>query len=382
MPKISEDISILGFGCMRFPVFDIDPAKIDEQKASEMLRYAIDHGLNYLDTAYTYHGPGGSTGGSSEPFLGNFLKNGLREKVYLASKLPSWLISSRNDMDLYLDRQLERLQTDYIDYYLIHALGSKYWASMHPLGLISFIDQARSDGKIRHAGFSFHDNSIDLFKEIVDAYDWDFCQIQYNYLDENYQAGKEGLEYAASRGLGIVIMEPLKGGSLAQQLPEEAGQILAETKAGRTPADWALSWLWDNPHIQLVLSGMSTMEQVVENIEIADRAEAGMLSTEEHEAIFKVKNILENKVKVDCTSCGYCMPCPEGVDIPRNFQYYNNYHRFDDQQTKNNTKIMYKAVITDDEKALSCVECGNCEPLCPQHINIIEKLKDVALEMK
>ena len=378
MPGINKELSILGFGCMRFPVFDNDPSKIDEQKAEEMLSYAIDQGVNYLDTAYPYHGTGSPEGGSSEPFLGKFLSQGYRDKVLLASKLPSWMITSRDDMDMYLDKQLRRLQTDQIDFYLVHALDINYWSNLQPKGLTDFLDGALDAGKIKHAGFSFHDDSQDLFKGIVDAYDWDFCQIQYNYLDENYQAGKAGLEYAAARGLGIVIMEPLKGGSLAMKLPEEATKVLADIDPGRKPVDWALSWLWDHPDIHVVLSGMSTLEQVVENIEIADRSTPGCLSDFEKEAIDRVKNIMHNKVKVDCTACGYCMPCPEGIDIPRNFLYYNNYHRFDDVQTRNNSRIMYNKVLSEEEKGSNCVECGTCEPLCPQNIDIIAKLKEVA----
>lgn len=382
MKRSGKDLSILGFGCMRFPIFDNDPSKIDEEKAEEMLRYAIDHGVNYLDTAYPYHGSGSTDGGNSEPFLGRFLSQGYREKIVLASKLPSWFITSREDMDMYLDKQLKRLQTDHIDFYLVHALGNKFWTNLVPMGLPEFLDKALADGRIKNAGFSFHDDSVDLFKKIVDAYDWDFCQVQYNYLDEDYQAGKEGLEYAISKGLGIVIMEPLKGGSLAQALPEDATKILSELDMERKPVDWALSWLWDRPDVHVVLSGMNTMEQVHENIALAEKTVPGCLSAKEHEAINKVKTIMHNKVQVDCTSCGYCMPCPEGIDIPRNFFYYNNYHRFDDKQTRIGSQIMFNNLLTEEQKGVNCVECGHCEPLCPQNIEIIEKLKDVTRVME
>ncbi len=381
MPGIKEDLSILGFGCMRFPLIDNDISKIDEKKAEEMLRYAIEKGVNYIDTAYPYHGKGTPEGGESEPFVGRVLSDGLRDRVMLATKLPSWFIERREDMDIYLNNQLKRLQSDSIDFYLVHALNIKYWNSLSVIGIIDFLDKAREDGRIRYAGFSFHDDSIDLFKEIVDSYNWDFCQIQYNYLDENYQAGKEGLEYAADKGLGIVIMEPLKGGSLAVNMPDDANKVFTSANPDRKPVDWALSWLWNHKDVHVVLSGMNTLEQVVENIQIAERAKEGSLDKNEIDAVNRVKEIMNSKVKVDCTTCGYCMPCPEGVDIPRNFSYYNDYHRFDDNNIRSNSKIIYNSVLTEDQKALSCVECGTCEPLCPQNIPIIEKLKDVARTM-
>ncbi len=244
MPRIKEELSILGFGCMRFPILDGDVTKIDEEKSEQMLKYAIDNGVNYIDTAYPYHGAT-VLGGASEPFVGRVLASGYRDKVMLATKLPCWFIEKREDMDIFLNKQLKRLQTDHIDFYLVHALNSKYWSSMVPMGIADFLDSARGDGRIRYAGFSFHDDSVDLFKEIVDAYNWDFCQIQYNYLDENYQAGKEGLEYAVEKGLGIVIMEPLKGGSLAVNMPDDAKKVFKSANPDRKPVDWALSWLWN-----------------------------------------------------------------------------------------------------------------------------------------
>lgn len=378
MPSIKENLSILGFGCMRLPIIDNDISRINEQKATEMLRYAIENGVNYIDTAYPYHGTGTEEGGNSEPFVGRILSDGYRDKVMLATKLPSWIIESRKDMDKYLNKQLARLQTDHIDFYLIHSLNTKYWRSLEPMGITGFLDYAIKDGRIRYAGFSFHEDSVALFKEIVDSYDWDFCQIQYNYLDENYQAGKEGLEYAANKGLGIVIMEPLKGGSLAVNMPAEAIDEFEKTSPDRKPVDWALSWLWNHENIHVVLSGMNTLEQVIENIRVAQKADKNCLTAEEKATIDIVKEIMNNMVQVHCTTCGYCMPCPEGVDIPRNFLYYNNYHRFDDTKTRNNSRIMYNNLLVGKQKAVSCVECGTCEDLCPQNIPIIESLIKVA----
>lgn len=378
MPGTDKQISILGFGCMRFPVIDNEPSKIDEEKATKMLRYAIDEGMNYIDTAYPYHGTGMTEPGQSEPFVGKVLRDGYREKVNVATKLPSWIVDTREDMDRILNDQLKRLEIDSIDFYLIHSLNEKLWRSMESLGVKDFLDCALKDGRIKNAGFSFHDDSVDLFKEIIDAYDWRFVQIQYNYLDEYYQAGRKGMEYAVSKGLGIIIMEPLKGGSLAENLPETAMETFEKQKSGVSPANWALNWLWNQRDVMVVLSGMSTMEQVEENIHIANESKADSLTNEELEAINKVKVILKNKVMVDCTACGYCMPCPHGVNIPRNFSYYNDFNRFDNPGVKTNAKVIYNRILSEKEKAKTCVECGECETHCPQNIAIIDKLKEVA----
>ncbi|MCG8318628.1 MAG: aldo/keto reductase, partial [Cytophagales bacterium] len=358
-----------------------DLSKIDEEKATEMLRYAIDNGLNYIDTAYPYHGKGMGAAGESEPFVAKALKDGYREKVKLATKLPTWLLQSKQDMDTIFAQQLERLQTDYIDYYLVHALNNSLWSVAKKYDFASFLDKVKKDGKIKYTGFSFHDDSVKLFKEIVDAYDWDFCQIQYNYMDENYQAGKEGFEYAVSKGMGIVVMEPLKGGSLAVNLPESAFETFKNADAEKTPAEWSLRWLWNNKDVCVVLSGMSTLEQVVENVRVAKDAHVNSLSENDLEAIKHVKSILTDKVKVDCTACGYCMPCPHGVDIPRNFSYYNDFFRFDDQKTKMNAKIMYSTILSEEEQAKACTECGVCVDHCPQGIPIPDKMKEVVETM-
>lgn len=376
-PAKEEKYSILGFGCMRLPLIDGKMNQIDEEKASAMIRHAIEEGVNYIDTAYPYHGEGMTGPGESEPFLGRLLKDGLREKVYLATKLPSWMVKSPEDMDGFLDEQLKRLQTDHIDLYLVHSLGARSWKKMKELGVTDFLDRAKAAGKIKQAGFSFHDDSVQVFRDIVDAYQWDFCQIQYNYMDTDYQAGTAGLEYALAKGLGIVIMEPLKGGSLAGKLPEEAERILAETAPGRSHAAWALRWLWNQEGVHVVLSGMTTLDQVTDNIATAKEAKAGELTKAETEALDKVIDILENKVAVNCTTCGYCMPCPEGVDIPRNFSYYNTYHRFELEATRLNTKAIYQSVLRPEEKAGNCVSCGQCEEHCPQNLPIIEHLKSV-----
>jgi uncharacterized protein len=370
--KTNERVSVLGFGCMRLPVIGGDPINIDADKAIAMIRYAIDSGVNYVDTAYPYHGTGFTSGGASEPFVGKALKDGYREKVKLATKLPSWLIKTRADMEKYLQEQLERLQTDTIDFYLVHALNATTWPVLKAAGISEFLDQAIKAGKIKYAGFSFHDK-VGLFKEIVDYYDWSFCQIQYNYLDEEYQAGKEGLEYAAKKGLGIVIMEPLRGGNLAN-LPEEAKAVLAQADVKRTPAEWALRWVWNHPEVSVVLSGMTAMEQVVENIKVAGEAQENSLTPEEMKLIDLMKKFFKERIKVNCTACGYCMPCSAGINIPGCLSTYNDHWVFGGTPEP---KQRYEIFTKLGAPASKCVECGKCESHCPQGIAISKELKKV-----
>lgn len=371
--KTGLDVSALGFGCMRLPLVSADAkfhdgdGKIDEKRATEILHWAIDNGVNYVDTAYSYHE------GNSEAFLGRALQGGYREKVFLATKLPSWLVHTRNDMDKYLNESLKRLQTDHIDFYLIHAVNILFWPNLVKNGLFKFLDSAIADGRIGYAGFSFHDD-FGLFKEVVDSYPWSFCQIQYNYLDENYQAGKAGLQYAADRGLGVVIMEPLRGGRLAANIPHDAQSIWDQSEIKRSPAEWALRFLWDHPGISVVLSGMNEMEQVKENVRIGSLAQANTLSIEEKELIERVKTIYHSRMKVNCTSCRYCMPCPAGVNIPGCFAMFNNAHMMDDVPT---FKTNYNIQIGPGHKASNCLECGQCEESCPQGIPIRSMLKEV-----
>lgn len=367
--KTNEMVSILGFGAMRLPVLDkSDPSTIDDDKAIKLVRYAIYQGVNYVDTAYPYHGNGMEGGGASEPFLAKALKDGYRERVKIATKLPSWLINTRKDMDKYLNEQLKRLNTDYIDFYLVHSINRYTWHILKKAGIDEFLNQAIKDGRIKYAGFSFHDK-LDLFKEVVDYYDWSFCQIQYNYLDENYQAGTEGLEYAAQRGLGITIMEPLRGGKLAD-VSNEVKDVFSKYPEKRSPAEWALRWVWNHEEVSVVLSGMNQMEQVLENIKIAGEAKANTFKRDELDIITKAKKIFEEKIKVNCTACEYCMPCPNGVAIPQNFNCYNAYYMFEGANLYN--------WIDEEQKASKCIECGKCEEHCPQGIKIIDELKNVA----
>ena len=366
--KTNEMVSILGFGCMRLPITsEGDPSSIDQDKAIKLIRSAIDGGVNYIDTAYPYHGTGMDKGGASEPLVAKALKNGYRKKVKLATKLPSWLIKTREDMDKYLNEQLERLNTDSIDFYLVHALNKVTWPKLKEAGIAEFLDQAIKDGRIKHAGFSFHDK-LDVFKEIVDYYDWSFCQIQYNYLDEKFQAGTEGLMYAAKKGLGVTIMEPLRGGKLAN-VPKDVKDIFNEAGGKRTPAQWGLSWVWNHPQVSVVLSGMNEMQQISDNIKMASEIQANSLNTEELEIINKAKDVFRKKMKVNCTACEYCMPCPEGIDIPKNFSCYNDHYMFGKSDMYN--------WIGKGQRASNCIECGKCEEHCPQGISIRKELKNV-----
>lgn len=366
-----EMVSELAFGCMRLPIIDGDTSKIDEPKAIEMVRYAIDHGLNYLDTAYPYHD------GKSEGFVKKVIQDGYREKVMIATKLPCWLVKSREDMDKYLNEQLENLGIESIDFYLLHALNKERWTEMRDFGAAEFLDQAIADGRIKHAGFSYHDIE-ENFYEIVDGYHWEFCQLQYNYIDENHQQGRKGLEYAAAKGLGIAIMEPLRGGNLAHSVPSEIQELFDSNEMKRTPAEWALRWVYDHEDVHVVLSGMSTMEQVVENVKIAAEAEKKCMSEHEIQIMNQAKDMYKARIQVDCTGCNYCMPCPYDVNIPKNFSVFNEAHMFDGDGATNRAKYSYTNFIAESSRADICVECGECLSKCPQQINIPEELKRVA----
>jgi len=358
--------SILGLGCMRLPVIDGDSENINEERAIELIRYAIDNGINYIDTAWPYHG------GNSEELVGKALSEGYREKVKLATKLYTPGVESIEDCEYYLDKQLERLQTDHIDLYLLHALNRKYWANYKSVNIIEWLEEKKEEGKIKNIGFSFHD-SYDLFEEIIDYYDWDFCQIQYNYLDTEFQAGKKGLKYAKDKGIAVVVMEPLRGGTLAQTPPSEVENILDKSNNERNAVEWSLQWLWNQEEVDVVLSGMSNMRQLKENIELASKANQNSLDEKEMNLIKKARRKFLDIFPVACTGCNYCIPCPVGVAIPNIFSLYNEAKIYDKYEANKKQYLN----MNEDSRADNCIECGQCEEACPQNLNIIDDLKDV-----
>jgi len=359
--KLDWKVSALGFGAMRLPILNGDAAKINEAEATKMIRYAIDHGVNYVDTAYVYHR------GNSETLLGKILKDGYREKIKLTSKMPSWLVKSEEDMDKYLDEQLSKLQVDHLDFYLLHGLGKQGWQKLKDLNVLKWAEKKMDEGKFKHLGFSFHDE-FEIFKQIIDSYDgWTVCQIQYNYMDEQYQAGTKGLEYAASKGLAVIAMEPISGGRLATTPSKEIQKSWDKAAVKRTPAEWALQWVWNHPEISLALSGMSTFEQVKENVESTNRSDINMLTDQELRLIKEVTRKYKKLGSVACTGCRYCMPCPEGVNVPEIFALYNQFYIEDRNEE---VKKKYWEHITPESQAKRCARCGKCEELCPQHLQI------------
>lgn len=362
MGKTGEEMSLLGFGCMRLPT--LPSGEINDEEAISMVRRAIDSGVNYLDTAYNYHG------GKSEEFVGKVIQDGYREKVHIATKLPVWAVNSTEDCERLFREQLERLGVEQVDFYLLHSLNRDSWQKAVKYEALEHLEKWQSEGLIKYVGFSFHDE-LPVFREIVDAYPWDFCQIQFNYMDENYQAGLAGLKYAASKGLGVIIMEPLRGGRLVRNIPQEILDLFEEAEVKRTPAEWGLRWVANHPEVSLILSGMNTMEEVEENIRIMGEAEPNSLTKEEVGLMKRARDIYTNRIKVLCTDCKYCLPCPEHVDIPQVFKIYN------DASIYNNfagSRWMYEALEKKEEDAGRCVACGQCEALCPQNLNIIDSL--------
>ena len=376
VPKTGDKLSILGFGCMRFPM--TETGQIDEPRVTRQIRDAIDRGVNYLDTAWPYHA------GESETVLGRVLAGGYRDKVKIATKLPSWMIDRRQDMDTFLNTQLEKLQTNRIDYYLVHALAGDSWDRLLTLGLTDFLDRAKADGRIVNAGFSFH-GFIDDFKRIVDGYPWEFCQIQYNYLDEENQAGTEGLKYAASKDLGVVIMEPLRGGNLGLPTPPPGvDAIWQKAEVKRTPVEWALRWVWDHPEVTVVLSGMNDEAHIEENLAIAAQAFPNSLTEDELKLVDAASREYETLMKVGCTGCGYCMPCPSEVAIAACFEVYNKKYMFgNEEEAKFIYAIRMSGMISGTSGyASQCVQCGECLEKCPQNIEIPDFLEMVAEELE
>ncbi len=362
--KYGNDISILGYGCMRFTQ---TAGKIDLDKAEKEIMTAYHAGVNYYDTAYIYPG--------SEVALGKILaKNKIRDKVNIATKLPHYLIKSVESMEKTFQEQLNRLQTDYIDYYLMHMLTDvDTWESLKQIGILEWLEEKKKSGAIRQVGFSYHGHS-EMFCKLIDAYNWDFTQIQYNYLDENTQAGRKGLYYASEKGIPVIIMEPLRGGRLADKLPEDAVQVMKQHTIQRTPVQWALRWLWNQPEVTCVLSGMNSVNMVEDNVQTASTVEVGEFTEAEDEMLKDVVKAIRSKMKVGCTGCGYCMPCPKNVDIPGTFALYNN--SYTDRKKSAEEYLLCTALRKTSSAASNCVECGKCEKHCPQQIEIRKELKN------
>jgi predicted aldo/keto reductase-like oxidoreductase len=378
MGRTGDRASILGFGCMRLPLSGPKPSDIDYDLATRMVRSAIDRGVNYVDTAFAYHSSGArDRPGESEPFLAHALKGGYREKVRLATKLPTWLVESRSDMDRFLDMQLRNLDVRQIDYYLVHNLNVSVWGPLARHGLLGFLDEAVKDGRIRFPSFSFHDK-YPLFEEIVRSYDWAMAQVQYNYLDRSYQAGEAGVRLAAERGAAVVVMEPLRGGFLVKYLPDAPREALGRVRPEWSPAAWCLNWLWSRPGVSVVLSGMSDMAQTDDNVRTAQGWREGVFGEAEERAVEGVAAFFGSRHKVGCTACGYCMPCAEGVDIPKNLNFLNQYHLFDADEARERTRFFYGIQVSPAERAERCTACAGCVEKCPQQLPIPDALRQAA----
>ncbi len=375
VPKTGDNLSLLGFGCMRLAQ---KGRNIDKERAARQIYSAIDKGVNYLDTAIPYHM------GKSEPFIGEILSvKGYRSKVRIATKLPHWSVASREDMDRILNEQLKNLRTDTIDYYLIHNLAGPSWERAKQKGVLDFLDNALRAGKIQHAGFSYHGASKD-FKQVVDDYDWTFCQIQYNFLDTRNQAGTAGMKYAASKDLAVIVMEPLRGGNLGKTPPKEVRKIWDQSETQRSAVEWSLRWIWDHPEVTMVLSGMNEETHIEENLRIASEAHANSLSDQELILVKKAAKTYRSLMKAGCTGCRYCMPCPSGVDIPVCFEFFNSYRVFKDKRARLVYAVTSGGIMSGDPPsyASQCTECGECLEKCPQSLPIPDLLKEVKDDME
>ncbi len=356
--RTNEPVSLLGFGTMRLP--RLRNGNIDETEAIKMIRTAIDNGVNYVDTAYMYHD------GQSEVVTGKALKDGYRKKVLLADKMPAWFAKEEADIEKIFNEQLHRLEDQVIDMYLVHNIDKDIWKKVKEYNVLPFLEKKREEGKIKHIGFSFHDD-FDFFKEIVDAYPWEFCQIQLNYMDKDFQAGIKGLDYAASKGLQLIIMEPLKGGKLTDILPESVEKYWAEASIKRAPVEWALRWVADFPEVLTILSGMSTMDQLEENIEILSDALPHSLTEKDHQIINKVSTEYNKLIKYSCTGCRYCMPCPKKIEIPAVINFYNEWFLYNGNDK---IKADFKTWIPPKRRPSACISCNACQNHCPQSLPV------------
>ncbi|MCF7858810.1 MAG: aldo/keto reductase [Candidatus Cloacimonetes bacterium] len=362
-----EKVSILGFGAMRLPTKGDKTSEINIKQTEIMFDHALANGINYIDTAYPYHG------GESENVVGNYLtRRHIRDDIFLASKLPSWLIKEKKDFDKYFNEQLDKLKTDHIDFYLLHSLNENTWQKIKGLGVLDWCEKKQAEGKIKHLGFSFHDQ-YPIFKKIIDSYDkWGFCQIQFNYMDIDFQAGQKGLEYAHKKGLDIIVMEPIRGGQLAKEPPLEIKKIWNQFPIKRSYADGALQWIWNRKDVSIVLSGMSELRHVKENIESANRSKVGSLKAEESDLYLQIRKIFLKRAPINCTSCKYCEPCPQGVAISSCLNFYMMSEIYDDKKRAS----MFYHFLKEEYRADKCIQCGECEPKCPQKIPIMRSLEN------
>ena len=365
--RLGFTTSLFGLGCMRFPQQEtVEGTQVDVEEAIKMIRYGIDHGVNYVDTAYDYHQ------GESEVILGRALQDGYRARTKIATKLPLWRVKTIEDCRRLFQEQLRRLQVDYVDFYLLHALNAERWQLVKDLNILAFLEEMVAAGKIRHLGFSFHDE-LPVFKKIIDAYPWAMCQIQLNILDDQIQAGVEGLQYAGAKGIPVVIMEPLKGGKLAQRIPADVQALWSEAPVKRSPVEWAFCWLYNFPEVTVILSGVSSMAQLQDNLRIFAGAKPQVMTEEELKLVQKVKDLYLSKNKVACTGCEYCLPCAQGVAIPRVFSLYNNAFIYDDRA---GSVSSYRDLKKEENDASHCIVCGACEAACPQQLPITTLLKE------
>ena len=366
--NIDWNVSVLGFGAMRLPIIEGNRGVVDEELAIRMIRYAIDHGVNYVDTAYVYHE------GNSEIVVGKALKGGYREKVRLATKMPMFQVKSCEDLKRIFNDQLEKLKVDYIDNYLLHGLNEEIWTKVNELNVIDWAEKKIAEGKIHYLGFSFHDN-FNVFKDVIDSYKgWKFCQIQYNYIDTescDLTPGTKGLKYASNNGLAVVVMEPIQGGNLAVKPPKEIENMFSQAETKRSPADWALRWVWNQPEVSLALSGMSSMNQVVENVKSADNSGPDTMTESDLKFVSKIRKAFLSYGFIGCTGCGYCQPCVQGVTIPEILKLYNDYYRNqDDALMVTEIKKIYQKLLNAGNGINKCISCGRCEERCPQHLPI------------
>jgi predicted aldo/keto reductase-like oxidoreductase len=366
--KTGERVSLLGFGCMRLPVVGGDMSKIDEPEAIAMIRKAIDAGVNYVDTAYPYHA------GTSEAAVGKALKDGYRERALLADKYPVWLTTSEASVDEFFEEQLRRLDVEAIDMYMLHSIGKASWETVRKYGVIKRLEGKIADGRVKNLGFSFHDE-LPLFKEVIDAYPWDFCQIQLNFMDVKFQAGVEGMRYAASKGIPVIVMEPLKGGKLADSIPAAVSEIWARADVKRSAAEWALRWVADFPEVLTILSGMSNMRQVEENLRILSGADANSLTEKEKRLIGEASDAYNRLTPYSCTNCQYCMPCESGVNIPEAVNYRNEWELYAHNEKISNA---FRLFFPQEQYPSRCVKCAACEAKCPQQLPVMKVMDETA----